>query len=135
MAVFEKLAKLGKSIKGLFAPEVNVRLTHLQEAGEKTMRFSGKALGKDGKAVARIEQYTQPVKSIGSDGTVLANTAIDTRMYTPAADSRLNKLGVEWVETTRTPYGTNAKASVKTHDGHRVINGYGQIRNYIQLMK
>lgn len=99
------------------------------------MRYSGEVFGKEGKAIAQVMQFTQPVQSIGSDGTVLANTSIHTRLYEPANGSRLKKLGVEWVETTRTPYGSDVTASVRTFDGHRTIDSYSALRSYIHLMK
>lgn len=136
MAFTDKLVNWGSKIKGLFKPQAEVGLSHLVESGQRTMQFSGKVFGKDNRILARVEYYTQRATAIGSDGRALGDTSIRSRMYIPTQGTILRNLGVNWVETTRSPYGSNVSAEVKTISGkNKMLNGTTQLRNYIQLMK
>lgn len=136
MALFEKLAQFGKKIKGVFAPQPEITLQGLDAIGPKTMKYSGKVLGKGEKVVARVEQFTQPAEVIGANRSVLGKTSINTRRYTPAEDTPLAKMGVNWVETSRTSFGNSVRAEVLApHGKTKRLCSHNELRNYVHLMK
>lgn len=134
--LFLKLAKALKNTKlaQIFNSGVKVRLNCLQSTGDPVLLKKEQVFGKGQKLLATIEHYTEPCNIINSNGTKAAS--IHRRIYTPAANSPLAKMGIESVTRTSSPLAHGISAVAKRADGKPLDLGpVAEVRNYVRLMK
>ena len=139
MAVgFSKITNLFGKCRTLFRSNPQISLTYLTETGGQRLIGKSEVFGKNGNKIANVERYTQPCKTVGliKNGVRMEqDCSTITRKYIPAKGSILANKGVNYVETTRTPFGHGMQAHVKLPNGHgKVLSGQEEIRNYLKLM-
>lgn len=134
---FNKVTGLLGQCRTFFSLKPQISLTYLTETGGQRLIGKSKVFGKNGDCIANIERYTQPCKTVGliKNGVRMEqDCSTVTRRYIPAKGTILAEKGVNYVESTRTPFGHGVQAHVKLPNGHGKLLNQEEYRNYLKIM-